>query len=141
MIDTEQPPEVAAEILESVVAEAIAEPPPQPADSVSDLADVLASAQPQSQKHPARQLVTAAAVSFSLTLLAGSVAVLGGYVPLQGMSFVARTDLGALLMFAPVCALILALLFEVARLAIRTPLDMPEPRLVTLRWHPGDREG
>jgi hypothetical protein len=141
MTDIEPPPEVAPEILETAVAEAIAEPPPEPAEPVSDLAEELAAAEPAVDRRPSRQLVTAAATSFSLTLLAGSIAVIGGYVPLQGMSTIARTDLGAMLMFAPVCALILALLFEVARLALKAPLDMPEPRLVTLRWQPGDREG
>lgn len=141
MTDTQQPPEVAPELLETAVAEALAEVPREPADPVLHLTEVLEAAQAKPEKPRSRQLFTAAAISFSLTLLAGSLAVIGGYVPLQGMSFVARTDLGALLMFAPVCALVLALLFEVARLAIKTPLDMPEPRLVTLRWYPGDREG
>ncbi|HWA19063.1 MAG TPA: hypothetical protein VG757_08700 [Devosia sp.] len=141
MTDTEPTAEVAPEILESAVAEALAEPAPEPAASVVDLAEALAAAQSKVERRPSRQLVTAAAISFSLTLLAGSVAVIGGYVPLRGMSFVTRTDLGALLMFAPVCALVLALLFEVARLVLQHPLDIPEPRVVSLRWTPGDREG
>jgi hypothetical protein len=142
MTDTEQPPEVAPELLETVVADALAESPaPSAEETETHLAEALESSRPKVERRQSRQLVTAAAISFSLTLLAGSFAVMGGYVPLNGMSVVARTDLGALLMFAPVCALILALLFEVTRLVMKAPIDIPEPRLVSVRWQPGSREG
>lgn len=140
MNDTQHSP-VSTELLESAVAEAISSPVNAPNETANDIAEALATTHPASKRQKSRQLVTAAAVSFSLTLLAGSFLVMGGHIPLRGISYATRADIGALLMFAPVCALILALLFEVARLVIKAPLEMPEPRIVTLRWQPGNREG
>jgi len=100
--------------------------------------DEFVSATPEPPR--ARQLVTYATVSFSLTMLAGSLGVIYGIVPVGAMSAPARVDLGAMLLFAPVCALILGLLFEVARLALKAPIDDPEPRAIPIDWAPGPRE-
>jgi len=85
---------------------------------------------------------TATVVSFSLTLLAGSVAVLSNVVPLKMLSFGDRLDLGAMLFVAPVLALVLALVFETTRIALkREPLPEPRQRQVVRNWTPGRREG
>ena len=85
---------------------------------------------------------TATVVSFSLTLLAGSVAVLTNVVPLKMLSFGDRLDLGAMLFVAPVLALVLAVVFETTRIALkREPLPEPRQRQVVRNWTPGRREG
>lgn len=77
---------------------------------------------------------TATVVSFSLTLLAGSVAVLGNLLPLGNLSLGERVDVSAMLLAAPVLALILAVTFEAARIAVTRP-ELPQPRRQqTLRW-------
>lgn len=82
----------------------------------------------------------AAVVSFSLTLLAGSIAVLTGLVPLH-VSVAERVDVGAVLFVVPVLALVLAVVFEVTRIALTRP-ELPMPRRQqTVRWSPGRREG
>lgn len=84
---------------------------------------------------------TATIVSFSLTLLAASFAVLFGLVPLQPLSHLARTEIGAMLFMMPVVALVLAVVFEVTGMALSRP-QLPEPRRrQQVRWSPGRREG
>ena len=84
---------------------------------------------------------TATIVSFSLTLLAGAGAVLTGLVPLKPLSFGDRLDIGAVLFAAPILALTLAVVFEAARIALKSS-DLPEPRRQqAVRWSPGHREG
>ena len=84
---------------------------------------------------------TATIVSFSLTLLGASVAVLSGLVPLRSLSLGERVDVGALLFLTPLVALLLAVCFEVVRIALRSA-DLPEPRRrQAVQWSPGRREG
>jgi hypothetical protein len=80
-------------------------------------------------------LLTAASItSFSLTLLGGSFAVLAGIVPLQALSVAERVDVGTLLFVAPLLILVLSVVFEAARIALRsTPLPEPRPVRIT-RW-------
>ena len=83
---------------------------------------------------------TGTIVSFSLTVLAASIAVLSGLVPLKGLNLGARVDVGALLFLTPLVALMLAMCFEVVRVALRST-DLPEPRRQqVVRWSPGRRE-
>ena len=98
--------------------------------------------QPQAKARRARAFTTATVVSFSLTLLAGSVAVLTNKVPLQALTLGERIDLGAMLFVAPVLALVLAVVFEATRIAL-SPNKLPEPRRrqVVRNWTPGHREG
>ncbi|MEO6395053.1 MAG: hypothetical protein ABIO40_04005 [Devosia sp.] len=156
MSDTPSTLESLPDILEGAVAEALTEPvvaPPvleftqtesnSPMQDASPEQDVSpeqdASPKPSTSRRSV-QLVTGAAVSFSLTLLAGSYAVLSGSVPLR-INAIERVDIGAMLLFAPVCALVLALLFEATRLALKGPLEMAEPRAIPIDWSPGHREG
>ena len=94
-----------------------------------------------SSRQRARAFTTTTIVSFSLTILAASIAVLAGLVPLKPMSFAERIDVGSLLFVAPIVALVLAIVFEVTRIALTRP-DLPEPRRQqAVRWSPGRREG
>ena len=80
-------------------------------------------------------LLTAASItSFSLTLLGGSFAVLSGLVPLHALSLAERVDVGTLLFVAPLLILVLSVVFEAARIAVRSA-PLPEPRPVRVaRW-------
>jgi len=102
------------------------------------------SSAPAAKKSNARKAIlftTATIVSFSLTLLVGGMIVLSGVVPLQPLSFGERTDVGSLLFLMPVVALILAMVFEVTRIAL-TRKELPTPRQgQAVRWSPGRREG
>lgn len=85
---------------------------------------------------------TATVVSFSFTLLAGSFAVLTNMVPLRALTLGDRIDLGAMLFVAPVLALVLAIMFEAARMALsREALPEPRRQQEVRNWHPGRREG
>ena len=90
----------------------------------------------------ARAFTTATVISFSLTLLAGSIAVLANLVPLRTLSLGERIDLGAMLFLAPILALVLAVVFEASRVAL-TREALPEPRRqqAVRNWTPGRREG
>lgn len=142
---TSQAAESIVESAVNAVADALkqveVEPLPDFADSNDDDEPLLDDSLPPRQPQPALQFATAAIVAFSLTLLAGSIAVLSGYVPLEQMAFTQRVDLGAVLLFAPVCALVLALFFEVAVIALKAPPQSPEPRRLPIDWAPGHREG
>jgi hypothetical protein len=101
-------------------------------------------AKPEAQrtKTRAKAFTTATVVTFSLTLLAGSVAVLGNLVPLRNLSLGERVDVGAMLLVAPVVALVLAVVFEATRIALRRePLPAEPRRQPVVRWTPGQGEG
>jgi hypothetical protein len=85
-------------------------------------------------------LTTAVIVSFSLTLLGCGVAILSGTLPLRSIGAADRTDIGSMLLASPILILVLALIFEATRIALKTsPLPEPQPigRLAPLpnRWH------
>lgn len=104
------------------------------------MTDVPSTAKPNSAAPKAATFGTATVISFSLTLLAGAIAVLTGLPPLD-MSLGERVDVGAMLFVAPVLALVLAVVFEAARIAM-SRADLPEPRRQqAVRWAPGRREG
>ena len=102
-------------------------------------------AQPEASAAKRRRInafTTATVISFSLTLLAGSIAVLANMVPLKALSLGERVDLGAVLFIAPVLALILAVVFEASRIAFsREALPEPRRQQVVRNWTPGRREG
>ncbi len=92
-------------------------------------------------RRKAQAFTTTTIVSFSLTLLAGAIAVLTGLVPLRHVSFAERIDIGSMLFVMPVVALVLAMVFEVTRIALTRP-ELPAPRQKqALKWTPGRREG
>ena len=100
-------------------------------------------AAPTSKNRKSRKAVaftTTTIVSFSLTLLGASIAVLFGLVPLHSLTHGERVDVGALLFLTPLVALMLAVCFEVVRIALRSP-ELPQPRRQqVVRWSPGRRE-
>lgn len=105
----------------------------------------LSTAPSQATNAKARRISafnTTTVVSFSLTLLAGSIAVLTNKVPLQTLTLGERIDVGAMLFIATVLALVLAVVFEATRIAL-SPNRLPEPRRrrVVRNWTPGHREG
>ncbi len=85
--------------------------------------------------------IIGAVIAFSLTLLGASVAIVTGIVPLRAYSFAQKVDIGAVLLFVPLCALILAVLSEVVRLTIRGGSDSPIYATVAPAWTPGHGEG
>lgn len=120
---------------ETIAAESVAE---TAADSPAAAA-APAAGTPKRRRGDA--FTTATIVSFSLTLLGASFAILFGLVPLHAVSPLTRIDIGALLFVMPVVALVLAVCFEVIRIALRSP-ELPEPRRrQAVRWSPGRREG
>ena len=95
---------------------------------------------PLLKKNRRAALPTAAIVAFSLTLLGGGIVLLSG-LPLRGIAMSERLDIGTMLLLAPILALVLALLAEVAFIVLRAP-DLPQPRQQqSIRWTPGLREG
>lgn len=95
----------------------------------------------KARKIRARAFTTATVVTFSLTLLGGSIAVMTNSVPLRA-NLGDRLDLAAMLFVAPVLALVLAVVFEATRIALkREPLPEPRHQRAVLHWSPGRREG
>ena len=87
-------------------------------------------------------ITTTGIASFSLTLLAGGIGVVSGLIPMAHTSAIQRLDIGALLLAAPIVALLLAVMVEVAYIALRSaPLPDPQPATPMLDWQPGRREG
>jgi len=83
--------------------------------------------------------LTTAVVSFSLTLLGSGVAILSGTLPLRALADTQRTDLGSMLLASPILILMLALIVEATRIALKTaPLPEAQPigRLAPIpnRW-------
>ncbi len=94
--------------------------------------------------HPSRRsaaaLTTASVVSFSLTLLGASLAILSGAAPIRALGLTDTADLGALLFVAPVLALILGLIVEAARIALRDgPLPEARPKQIIV-WSGDTRQ-
>jgi hypothetical protein len=88
------------------------------------------------------RFTTATIVSFSFTLLAASLALFAGLLPLEKLSLGQRLDVGAMLFIAPVLALVLSVVLEAARLALtRDSLPAPRQRQPVHNWQPGRREG
>ena len=94
------------------------------------------------KKRRIRAFTTATVISFSLTLLAGSIAVLTNIVPLRSLTLGERVDVGAMLFIAPVLALVLGIMFEATRIALsREALPEPRRQQVVRNWRPGRGEG
>ena len=100
-----------------------------------------ASSPATSAQRRSAAVTTTTVVSFSLTLLGGAILVLAGLIPLPGASLADRVDVGAVLLAAPVMALVLAVVVETTRIALTRP-NLPEPRRrQVLRWAPSRRAG
>jgi hypothetical protein len=92
-------------------------------------------------RRKASAFTTATVASFSLTLLAASLAVFAGLVPLHSLTVTGRTTVGVFLFVVPIAALVLAVCVEVVGIAWRRA-ELPKPRRrQVVRWAPGQREG
>ena len=94
----------------------------------------LPQTQPASRRASRVAFITAAIVSFSLTLLAGGVALIAGVLPMGNLNPVERLDIGAVLLFVPICALVLGILAEVVRISLRSPALLTEPLPQRVIW-------
>lgn len=97
----------------------------------------------KAQRHA---LTTATIISFSLTFALAGFALLFGFLPQDAHSLAASgksIETGVVLLAVPLVALVLAILFEATRLALRGPLNLAQPRPTrTLTdWKPGHGEG
>ena len=94
-----------------------------------------------------RALTTATIISFSLTFALAGFALLMGFLPQDAALLAAANgnsvETGVVLLVVPLVALVAAILFEAARLALRGPIAIAEPKpAVTLSdWKPGHGEG
>ena len=127
-------------VSETVVDAEIAEDTPAPA---------AASPPPAKAPKSLRNLTTIAAISFSLTFVGVSVALLAGVLPRDLTALDLGVDMGVVLLMVPVCALVLATLLEVVRTAIRGLPRIRPPRPATILsaapassmdWRPALRE-
>ena len=89
-----------------------------------------------------RNLFSASIISFSLTFVGVSLAVLAGYLPAQQALLDGKIDAEVVLLFVPLCALIFAIVAEVFRVAASGPVRTPARRMPPLsEWKPGHGEG
>lgn len=105
-------------------------------------------ASPSTEPSPAtttqqrRNLVSASIISFSLTFVGVSLAVLAGYVPAQQALLNSKIDAEVVLLFVPLCALVFAIVAEVLRIAVSGPVRPVVRRSSPLsEWKPGHGEG
>lgn len=88
-------------------------------------------------------LSVAAAISFSLTFVGAGVALLLGLVPQNLLFGAQQVDTGVVLLFVPLCALLLAIMVETVRATLNNGIaKAPAPRVNALSaWKPGQGEG
>jgi hypothetical protein len=88
------------------------------------------------------RLASVMAISFSLTFVLVSIALLAGLLP-RSLTTRLPADLGVLLLMVPLSALVIAMLGEALRAALDGVPDRRAPRAVTAlsTWRPGSREG
>ena len=91
----------------------------------------------------AAQMTSVTAISFSLTFVGVSLALLAGVLPARVVAFGEGLDAGVLLLFLPLCALAFAIVAEVLRAAVKGPLRIgAPPRTRPLSgWRPGPGDG
>jgi hypothetical protein len=83
------------------------------------------------------------AISFSLTFVLMSIALVVGLLPPDMASLTMPVDLGVLLLIVPLSALVLAIMAEALRIVVRGVPVHRAPRTVTALsdWRPGRGEG
>ena len=91
--------------------------------------------------HAARRFVTSAAIAFALTFVAAVLALALGVLPHLGFGTAASIDPAVVLLFAPLCALVLAVLVEVLRSLADHPAEANARDTRLVAWRPGRGEG
>lgn len=88
-------------------------------------------------------LTAATVISFSLTFLCAGVALMLGIIPPRTITGAGEIDTAVVVLFVPLCALLLAILVEVVRASLREGLRPPKPRQADplSAWRPGHDEG
>lgn len=88
-------------------------------------------------------LSAAAAIGFSLTFVGAGIAMLLGFIPPRTLVGSGELDTSVVLLFVPLCALVFALLVEVARTTMAGGLrqEPPRPTNPLAAWRPGNGEG
>lgn len=88
-------------------------------------------------------LGVSAAIAFSLTFVGAGIALLLGIIPPRTLINATEIETGVVLLFVPLCALILAILVEATRSTLRDGLQAPRPRQSNplSAWKPGHGEG
>ena len=119
--------------------EATAEAPAAPAAATLKPARRLRFGRPSNPWN----LATVVAISFSLTFVGVSVALLMGVLPASVASIQPPVDLGVLMLMVPLCALFFTMLAEVLLAAIRglPRIRAPRPTPALSAWRPGHGEG
>jgi hypothetical protein len=128
--------------------------PPVPEETAPEAALEAAAAPAAATAKPARRalfrrpsnpwnLATVVAISFSLTFVGVSVALLMGVLPAPIASIQPPVDLGVLMLMVPLCALVFTMLAEVLLAAIRglPRIRAPRPTPALSAWRPGHGEG
>ncbi|HQZ13143.1 MAG TPA: hypothetical protein PK286_09680 [Devosia sp.] len=90
-------------------------------------------------------ITTMTAISFSLTFVVVSLLLLTGVIPASFATLTAPVDIGVLLLIVPLCALVLAMVAEVLRAAMKGTPQRHNARSARRKsftdWRPGRGEG
>jgi uncharacterized membrane protein len=103
--------------------------------------------QPARNRHLRRffsnPLSAATAIGFSLTFVVAGVALLAGLVPDSLLFGAQSVDTGVVLLFVPLCALLVAIMGEAVRATLNNGITAaPAPKANPLSaWKPGQGEG
>ena len=84
------------------------------------------------------------AVASATMIIGGAIAaVLAGVTPSNAASLATKADTQIMVFMIPLTLLVLAMIYEVARFALRgaIPAQAPAPRSVWRYWSPGHNEG
>lgn len=84
-------------------------------------------------------MVIVATIAFSLTVVAASIALMAGVLPAAGLNAAERFDMGALMLFVPICLLTFGIIAEATRIAATSPTSVPES-VERIDWRRTQRE-
>ena len=91
----------------------------------------------------AARLTSVTAISFSLTFVGVSIALLAGFLPARVATLGGTVDTGVVLLFVPLCALARAIIAAVLRAVMKGQLRSGSTRRIRplSQWRPGHGEG
>jgi hypothetical protein len=91
------------------------------------------------RQHSIVSLVIIATIAFSLTVVAASIALMAGVLPAAGLNAAERFDMGALMLFVPICLLTFGIIAEATRIAATSPTSIPQT-VDRIDWRRSQRE-